>query len=242
MATNQLFIYGSGCCCSTKAATVLVELVEGCSTATPDSFLMLTLSRQWRGRCCGALTGRSTLLRLTLRTSFSRCLVAQVIYPKDLAPICVLADILPGVKVLESGVGSGVLSMTMLRWGARLPVMNFVRFRTARANVASFLGEEALQRYHVKIGDSYEGIDLDDGPFDRVVLDLPEPWNNLHAERVLRPRYWLPTRRRLPRQPRHGNTKGRWLDTRTIEVLHRGWYIDGNQYVLIIAWLPTPGS
>ena len=43
----------------------------------------------------------------------------------------------------------------------------------ARANVASFLGE-GLQRYHVKIGDSYEGIDLDDGPFDRVVLG-PNP-------------------------------------------------------------------
>ena len=30
---------------------------------------------------------------------------AQVIYPKDLAPILMLADIAPGVKVLESGVG-----------------------------------------------------------------------------------------------------------------------------------------
>ena len=32
---------------------------------------------------------------------------AQVIYPKDLAPMCMLADIGPGVRVLESGVGSG---------------------------------------------------------------------------------------------------------------------------------------
>ena len=43
---------------------------------------------------------------------------AQVIYPKDLAPICMLADIGPGVRVFETGVGSGALSMTMLRWGA----------------------------------------------------------------------------------------------------------------------------
>ena len=41
------------------------------------------------------------------RTSSSRCRGAQVIYPKDLAPICMLADIGPGVRVLESGVGSG---------------------------------------------------------------------------------------------------------------------------------------
>ena len=45
---------------------------------------------------------------------------AQVIYPKDLAPICMLADIGPGVRVFESGVGSGALSMTMLRWGASI--------------------------------------------------------------------------------------------------------------------------
>lgn len=48
---------------------------------------------------------------------------AQVIYPKDLAPICMLADIGPGVRVLESGVGSGALSMTMLRAGDRKSVV-----------------------------------------------------------------------------------------------------------------------
>ena len=31
---------------------------------------------------------------------------AQVIYPEDLAPICMLADIGPGTRVFESGVGS----------------------------------------------------------------------------------------------------------------------------------------
>ena len=45
---------------------------------------------------------------------------AQVIYPKDLAPICMLGDIHPGVRVYETGIGSGALSMTMLRWGAEI--------------------------------------------------------------------------------------------------------------------------
>ena len=40
---------------------------------------------------------------------------AQVIYPKDLGPILMLADIFPGARVLESGVGSGALTMTLLR-------------------------------------------------------------------------------------------------------------------------------
>src|SRR5210317_2055190 len=116
---------------------------------------------------------------------------AQVIYPKDLAPICILADISPGVKVLESGVGSGALSMTMLRWGADITGYEIREdfANRARANVVSFLGEEVLDRYNVKISDAYEGIDPADGPFDRVVLDLPEPWNVVpHAERVLRRR------------------------------------------------------
>ena len=40
---------------------------------------------------------------------------AQVIYPKDLGPILVLADVFPGAKVLESGVGSGALTIALLR-------------------------------------------------------------------------------------------------------------------------------
>ena len=40
---------------------------------------------------------------------------AQVIYPKDLGPILVLADVFPGARILESGVGSGALTTALLR-------------------------------------------------------------------------------------------------------------------------------
>jgi len=43
---------------------------------------------------------------------------AQVIYPKDLGTILMQADVGPGMRVLEAGVGSGALSMTLLRAGA----------------------------------------------------------------------------------------------------------------------------
>ena len=43
---------------------------------------------------------------------------AQVIYPKDLGAILMAADIFAGVKVVEAGVGSGALSMALLRAGA----------------------------------------------------------------------------------------------------------------------------
>ena len=80
---------------------------------------------------------------------------AQVIYPKDLAPMCMLADIGPGVRVLESGVGSGALSMTMLRWGAEIVGYELREdfANRAKANVRSFLGEGAMERYHVELRD-----------------------------------------------------------------------------------------
>lgn len=157
---------------------------------------------------------------------------AQVIYPKDLAPICMLADIGPGMRVFETGVGSGALSMTMLRWGAEIVGYELREDFANRAaiNVASFLGEEPMSRYHVHLGDSYEGIDPAHGPFDRVVLDIPEPWRVVpHAETVLRPGGILVAYTPSITQAAQvrDTVRVRWIDARTIEVLHRGWHIDG---------------
>jgi tRNA (adenine57-N1/adenine58-N1)-methyltransferase catalytic subunit len=157
---------------------------------------------------------------------------AQVIYPKDLAPICMLADIGPGMRVFETGIGSGALSMTMLRWGATI-VGYEIRddfANRARANVREFLGAAALDRYEVHIADSYEGIDPEHGPFDRVLLDLPEPWQVVpHAETVLRAGGVLVAYTPSITQAAQvrEQLKGRWIDARTLEVLHRGWHIDG---------------
>jgi tRNA (adenine57-N1/adenine58-N1)-methyltransferase len=158
---------------------------------------------------------------------------AQVIYPKDLAPICILADIGPGLRVFESGVGSGALSMTMLRWGATIVGYELREdfANRARTNVREFLGDGALESYRVELRDSYDGIDEDTGDgFDRVVLDLPEPWRVVpHAERVLHPGGILVAYTPAITQAAQTREalKGKWIDARTIEVLHRGWHIDG---------------
>lgn len=156
---------------------------------------------------------------------------AQVIYPKDLAPICMLADIGPGVRVLESGVGSGALSMTMLRYGAHVTGYELREDFANRAvtNVRSFLGEGVLDRYDVQVRDCYEGIDAAD--IDRVVLDLPEPWQVVpHAQRAMRPGgilvAYTPSITQAA-QTRDAMASPSWTGTRTIEVLHRGWYIEG---------------
>jgi tRNA (adenine57-N1/adenine58-N1)-methyltransferase len=157
---------------------------------------------------------------------------AQVIYPKDLAPICMLADIGPGVRVFETGVGSGALSMTMLRWGATIVGYEIREdfANRARANVREFLGEEVLDRYDIHIADSYAGIDATLGPFDRVALDLPEPWQVIpQIEPLLLGGgvlvAYTPSIMQAART--REELKGRWIDARTLEVLHRGWHIDG---------------
>ena len=156
---------------------------------------------------------------------------AQVIYPKDLAPICMLADIGPGVRVLESGVGSGALSMTMLRWGAEIVGYELREdfLNRARTNVRAFLGEAALDKYHTELRDCYEGIDERD--IDRVVLDLPEPWRVVpHAMEALRPGgifiAYCPSITQVA-QTREALASRSWNGTRSLEVLHRGWYVEG---------------
>ena len=156
---------------------------------------------------------------------------AQVIYPKDLAPICMLGDIGPGVKVLESGVGSGALSMTMLRWGAEIVGYELREdfANRARTNVRSFLGEAALEKYRVELRDCYQGIDERD--VDRVVLDLPEPWQVVpHAMEALRPGgilvAYCPSIIQVS-QLREALATKAWNGTRSLEVLHRGWYVEG---------------
>jgi tRNA (adenine57-N1/adenine58-N1)-methyltransferase len=158
---------------------------------------------------------------------------AQVIYPKDLATMLMIGDIRPGVRVLESGVGSGALSMAMLRAGAHITGYELREDFANRAqiNVRSFLGEEALSRYAVSIRNCYEGIDPIDGPgYDRVMLDLPEPWQVIpHAVTALRLGgiivCYTPSITQAMRVNESLDEK--WTNVRTLEVLHRTWHIEG---------------
>ena len=161
---------------------------------------------------------------------------AQVIYPKDLAPIAMLADIAPGHLVFESGIGSGAMSMTMLRAGARIVGYELREDFAARAkkNVASFLGDEPSSRFEVHIRDSYAGIDVPAaGRFDSAVLDLPEPWqvvphlaSVMHAGGVMVAYTPSITQAVKVREALVAN-RGEWVAMRTLEVLHRTWHIEG---------------
>ncbi|MCB1250165.1 MAG: tRNA (adenine-N1)-methyltransferase [Acidimicrobiales bacterium] len=157
---------------------------------------------------------------------------AQVIYPKDLGPILMLADIFPGARVLESGIGSGALSMTLLRAGADVTGYEVRADFAARAvaNVEAYLGSEVLERYHVEERDCYEGIDLRE--LDRVVLDLPEPWQVVkHAAVALRRGgilvAYTPSIVQAA-QTREALAEAGFGMCETVEVLNRGWHIEGH--------------
>jgi tRNA (adenine57-N1/adenine58-N1)-methyltransferase len=156
---------------------------------------------------------------------------AQVIYPKDLGPIMMLADIFPGARVLESGVGSGALSMTLLRAGAVVTGYELREDFAGRAqnNVAAFLGDEVRSRYSVEVRDSYEGLDVTG--MDRIVLDLPEPWQVVkHAEGALRPGgilvSYTPSITQVV-QLREALVDSAFELAETVEVLNRTWHVEG---------------
>ena len=153
---------------------------------------------------------------------------AQVIYPKDLGAILVAADIGPGMRVLEAGVGSGALSMSLLRAGAQV-VGYEIRpdfAKRAMANVAEWIGEDAP--YRVVDRDAYEEIEEED--LDRIVLDLPEPWRVLpNAEKSLCPGgillAYLPTINQVSRL-RAEMARSRFALAETSEVLRRTWHVE----------------
>ena len=156
---------------------------------------------------------------------------AQVIYPKDLGPILMLADLFPGAQVFESGVGSGALSMTMLRAGANITGYEIREDFAERAkkNVKAALGEKALDRYDVLIRDAYEGIEEKD--FDRMVLDLPEPWSVVpHAKTALRSGgiilAYTPSIVQAAKFKEALEGNGFAL-IETMEVMNRTWHIEG---------------
>jgi tRNA (adenine57-N1/adenine58-N1)-methyltransferase len=180
-----------------------------------------------------SVAGSTGRLFLVVRPTLSDVVLkmprgAQVIYPKDLGAILLAADIGPGMRVLEAGVGSGALSMALLRAGADVVGYELrPDFAAgARANVTAWSGPEVP--YRVEERDVYEGVDEVD--LDRIVLDLPEPWRVLaHAEKALRPGgillAYLPTINQVAAL-RAAMTRSAFGMAETSETLRRTWHVE----------------
>ena len=158
---------------------------------------------------------------------------AQVIYPKDLGPILILADVFPGAQVLESGVGSGALTLALLR--AVGPTGHVTGYeirddfaRRAQANVEGFLGPDVPLT--VEVRDVYEGIDVD-RPRPRAARPARAVAGReaRRSRRCTRAASCSRTCRRSARsracaRSSPGSAFGM---VETLEVLQRTWHVDG---------------
>jgi tRNA (adenine57-N1/adenine58-N1)-methyltransferase catalytic subunit len=104
---------------------------------------------------------------------------AQVIYPKDLGPILVYADVFPGARVLEAGTGSGALTLALCRAvGPEGQVVSYELrqefHEIARQNAEDFFGKLPAW-VDLRRGDVRE-IAGSGETFQRLLLDLAEPW------------------------------------------------------------------
>lgn len=158
---------------------------------------------------------------------------AQVIYPKDLALILLWADIYPGAVVVEAGTGSGALTMTLVR--AAGPAGRVFSYelreefqRVAARNIGRYLGETptlVLRHHDVSTG-------IPDGPADRLVLDLPEPWRVIDpAIEGLRPGgvllAYLPTTVQVQQTVEALRASQAFALIETVEALVRPWNVEG---------------
>jgi tRNA (adenine57-N1/adenine58-N1)-methyltransferase len=158
---------------------------------------------------------------------------AQVIYPKDIGPILLWADLFPGARVVEAGVGAGALSMALLRaigdQGSLISYEIRADFaELAQRNVARFFGP--APNWTVKMGDV--AVDLVENHIDRVVLDLPEPWQVIErAWQALRPGgflvCYLPTVLQVKALVDALRADQRFACVETSENLMRFWHFKG---------------
>ena len=156
---------------------------------------------------------------------------SQVVYPKDLGAIIMHGDIFPGARVLEAGVGSGALTLALLRAvGNEGSVVSYeVRqdmVDKARTNINAFIPNP--HNFDIKLKDVY--LDIDEPELDRIVLDVPEPWHVVpEAARVLTPGgiflSYLPTVLQIHELQTALVESPNFELMETVEILERPWSV-----------------
>ena len=163
---------------------------------------------------------------------------AQVVYPKDSGQIVQMADIFPGAHVIEAGVGSGALSISLLRAVGESGRLSSYERRPEFAAIAVKNVERYFGAPHpawtVTIGDLAVALDQNpkDTAVDRVVLDMLAPWETLDAvSRALRPGglvcCYVATTTQLSRTVEALREHGTFTEPQSWESMVRGWHVEG---------------
>ena len=162
---------------------------------------------------------------------------AAIIYPKDSAQVIAMGDIFPGARVLESGVGSGGLALFLLsaigESGSLVSVEKREDFAAiAAANVDLWFGARPPQ-WDLVVADLADQLQaLHDQSFDRVVLDLLDPWSFTDGvSRVLAPGgvlvCYVTTVPQMSRTVESLRDSGKFLEPVAWDSTNRTWHIEG---------------
>ncbi len=163
---------------------------------------------------------------------------AAIVYPKDSAQILVAGDIFPGAVVVEAGVGSGALSMYLLRAiGESGTLHSFERreefAEIAAGNVKSQFGS-APKNWRVHLGDLQELLPkkLKPQSVDRVILDMLAPWECIDScAEALAPggviTVYVATATQLSRVAEDLRSSRLFTEPEAFESLVRPWHLQG---------------
>lgn len=159
---------------------------------------------------------------------------AQVVYPKDLGPILVYADIGPGMTVLEAGTGSGALTLGLARAVGPTGRIVTVERRDdhaahARKTIERWFGE-IPDHVDMRVGEVSELVE--EVRPERIVLDVPEPWNTVKAAATFQPDggvicSYLPTVPQVQTLVEMARDTGVFAEVEIKEFLMRDWNVEG---------------
>ena len=159
---------------------------------------------------------------------------ATIVYPKDAAMIIGVADIYPGARVLEAGVGSGALTLSLLRAVGSTGSVHSVERRqdfadNASANIENYFGQRP-SHWRLDVG-SVQDQDFTQ-EYDRVILDMLAPWECIDmAAKVLRPGgvflAYVATTTQLSATAEALKEDGHFTEPESSETIVRGWHHEG---------------
>lgn len=159
---------------------------------------------------------------------------ATIVYPKDAAMIIGVADVFPGAKVIEAGVGSGALSISLLRAiGPEGELSSFERREDfaaiASENVKTYFNGLPSQ-WKLTIGSVQDSET--EKKYDRVILDMLAPWECVpFAAEVLRPGgvflAYVATTTQLSSTAEALKEDGNFTEPLSSETIVRDWHHEG---------------
>ncbi|MDF7663871.1 tRNA (adenine-N1)-methyltransferase [Bifidobacterium sp. ESL0763] len=162
---------------------------------------------------------------------------AQIMYPKDIAQVIQLGDMRPGMRVLESGAGSGAMSLNLLDAVGESGHLTTIEMRPefariTEANASLYYGRRPGW-WDLLTGD-FDSVaaTLPTHSFDRIMLDMLDPWNRLEqAYRVIAPGgvlvAYVTTTTQMSRLCEGLRAAGCWTEPEVQETFERTWKAQG---------------